>query len=201
MQINAFYDRKLTAQHFVGLTERHTAVASSASKSKRASGFCISSMEDEGNNKKRKQQKHGKEALVVERPRQVARERPYSPTEKQEEDDIEDIVKWSFSRDETQKIRECLLEWYDLNKRDLPWRLKKIDSAASSSQSQEERAYGVWVSEVMLQQTRVQTVIQFYNRWMHKWPTLHLLSQASLEVKKAPFIFLLFKQNRLYLFP
>ncbi|KAG2696810.1 hypothetical protein I3760_07G076700 [Carya illinoinensis] len=180
MQINVFYDRKLTAQHFVGLTEHHASVATSASKSKRASGFCISSMEDEENNKKRKQKKQGKKAVVVERPRRVARERPHSPTEKQEEDDIEDIVKWSFSGDETQKIRECLLEWYDLNKRDLPWRSKKLDSS-SPSQPPEERAYGVWVSEVMLQQTRVQTVIQYYNRWMHKWPTLHLLSQASLE--------------------
>ncbi|KAJ6680658.1 ADENINE DNA GLYCOSYLASE [Salix purpurea] len=45
----------------------------------------------------------------------------------------------------------------------------------------ERRAYGVWVSEVMLQQTRVQTVIDYYNRWMLKWPTLHHLAQASLE--------------------
>uniref|UniRef100_A0A2P2JYU7 Adenine DNA glycosylase n=1 Tax=Rhizophora mucronata TaxID=61149 RepID=A0A2P2JYU7_RHIMU len=45
----------------------------------------------------------------------------------------------------------------------------------------EKRAYGVWVSEVMLQQTRVQTVVHYYNRWMLKWPTLQHLAQASLE--------------------
>lgn len=139
-------------------------------------------MEDEGKKKKRKQPKQNKNAVVVvERRRRLVREQPQSPspTEKQmKEEDIEDIIPWRFSGDETQRIRESLLEWYDLNKRDLPWRSKKSESP---SQSEEERGYGVWVSEVMLQQTRVQTVIQYYNRWMLKWPTIHHLSQASLE--------------------
>ncbi|KAF1439289.1 Adenine DNA glycosylase, partial [Spheniscus mendiculus] len=39
----------------------------------------------------------------------------------------------------------------------------------------------VWVSEIMLQQTQVATVIDYYNRWMQKWPTLQALAQASLE--------------------
>ncbi|XP_015725619.1 adenine DNA glycosylase isoform X4 [Coturnix japonica] len=39
----------------------------------------------------------------------------------------------------------------------------------------------VWVSEVMLQQTQVATVIDYYNRWMQKWPTLQALAAASLE--------------------
>lgn len=39
----------------------------------------------------------------------------------------------------------------------------------------------MWVSEVMLQQTRVQAVIDYYNRWMQRWPTVHHLAQASLE--------------------
>ncbi|XP_029815801.1 adenine DNA glycosylase-like, partial [Manacus vitellinus] len=38
-----------------------------------------------------------------------------------------------------------------------------------------------WVSEIMLQQTQVATVIDYYNRWMQKWPTLQALAQASLE--------------------
>lgn len=88
--------------------------------------------------------------------------------------DIEDI---SFSKDETQQIRASLLEWYDKNQRDLPWR-----RISSGSDEREKRAYAVWVSEVMLQQTRVSTVIDYFNRWMNKWPTLHHLSQASLEV-------------------
>ncbi|NXD14166.1 MUTYH glycosylase, partial [Nothocercus nigrocapillus] len=39
----------------------------------------------------------------------------------------------------------------------------------------------VWVSEIMLQQTQVATVIDYYNRWMQKWPTLQALAAASLE--------------------
>ncbi|KAB1209945.1 A/G-specific adenine DNA glycosylase [Morella rubra] len=140
-------------------------------------------MEDEGKRKKRKVQKQDKIAVAVGRRRRVVKEQPQSPTETQEADDIEDIVSWEFGGDEIHKIRERLLEWYDLNKRDLPWRPKKLESASPSpSQPQDERAYAVWVSEIMLQQTRVQTVIQYYSRWMHKWPTLHHLSQASLEM-------------------
>ncbi|XP_064624691.1 adenine DNA glycosylase-like isoform X2 [Lineus longissimus] len=45
-----------------------------------------------------------------------------------------------------------------------------------------QRAYAVWVSEIMLQQTQVATVIDYYNKWMKKWPTLQALSTASLEV-------------------
>lgn len=165
-------------------------VTVAASKSKAASGFCISSMEDEGKRKKRKVQKQDKNAVAVGRRRRVVKEQPQSPTETQEADDIEDIVSWEFGGDEIHKIRERLLVWYDLNKRDLPWRPKKLKSASPSpSQPQDERAYAVWVSEIMLQQTRVQTVIQYYSRWMHKWPTLQHLSQASLEVKRASFVF------------
>ncbi|BBM97573.1 A/G-specific adenine glycosylase [Marchantia polymorpha subsp. ruderalis] len=45
----------------------------------------------------------------------------------------------------------------------------------------DQRAYEVWVSEMMLQQTRVATVIEYYNRWMKKWPTVHHLAQATQE--------------------
>ncbi|CAJ1950325.1 unnamed protein product [Sphenostylis stenocarpa] len=100
-----------------------------------------------------------------------------------EVEDIEDGI--SFSRDETQKLRVALLDWYDLNHRDLPWRTHHRESEEKQEEEEEEeverRAYGVWVSEVMLQQTRVQTVIAYYNRWMKKWPTIHHLAQASLE--------------------
>lgn len=86
--------------------------------------------------------------------------------------DIEDL----FSENETQKIRMGLLDWYDANQRDLPWRKRRSES------EKERRAYEVWVSEIMLQQTRVQTVMEYYKRWMHKWPTIYDLAQASLEV-------------------
>lgn len=50
------------------------------------------------------------------------------------------------------------------------------------TRTQGERAYAVWVSEMMLQQTRVATVIRYYKRWMETWPTVHALAQASQEV-------------------
>ncbi|XP_045789978.1 adenine DNA glycosylase [Trifolium pratense] len=92
-------------------------------------------------------------------------------------EDIEDAVSF-FSKDETHKLRSVLLDWYDNNHRVLPWRTTLNDN---NEEVIEKRAYGVWVSEVMLQQTRVQTVIAYYNRWMLKWPTIHHLAKASLE--------------------
>ncbi|CAN6838287.1 unnamed protein product [Brassica oleracea] len=86
--------------------------------------------------------------------------------------DMEDL----FNEKETQNIRTSLLDWYDENQRDLPWRTK-----TRSETEKERRAYEVWVSEIMLQQTRVQTVMEYYKRWMHKWPTIYDLAQASLE--------------------
>src|SRR5437867_1947214 len=62
-----------------------------------------------------------------------------------------------------------LLEWYAANRRDLPWRRQQGD------------AYAVWVSEIMLQQTQVATVIPFYEQWMTRFPTLRSLSDAPLE--------------------
>nr|XP_019604933.1 PREDICTED: adenine DNA glycosylase isoform X3 [Rhinolophus sinicus] len=73
-------------------------------------------------------------------------------------------------------FRESLLSWYDQEKRDLPWRRR-----AKGEVDLDRRAYAVWVSEVMLQQTQVATVINYYTRWMQKWPTLQDLASASLE--------------------
>ncbi|NXK27917.1 MUTYH glycosylase, partial [Arenaria interpres] len=73
-------------------------------------------------------------------------------------------------------LRGNLLAWYDRCKRDLPWR-----TLAAAEPDADRRAYAVWVSEIMLQQTQVATVIDYYNRWMQKWPTLQALAQASLE--------------------
>ncbi|CCW35672.1 A/G-specific adenine glycosylase [Chthonomonas calidirosea] len=66
-----------------------------------------------------------------------------------------------------ERIVTKLLEWYLQNKRDLPWR------GAS--------AYGVWVSEIMLQQTQVATVIPYYLRFMERFPTVRALAEASQE--------------------
>ncbi|XP_025942424.1 adenine DNA glycosylase [Apteryx rowi] len=77
---------------------------------------------------------------------------------------------------EIEAVRRNLLTWYDKCKRDLPWR-----TLAASEPDVDRRAYAVWVSEIMLQQTQVATVIDYYNRWMQKWPTLQALAEASLE--------------------
>jgi A/G-specific adenine glycosylase len=62
-----------------------------------------------------------------------------------------------------------LLAWFDVHGRhDLPWQ-------------RERTAYSVWVSEVMLQQTQVATVIPFYQRFMHRFPTVAALAAASLD--------------------
>ncbi|XP_072863459.1 adenine DNA glycosylase isoform X5 [Chlorocebus sabaeus] len=77
---------------------------------------------------------------------------------------------------EVTAFRRSLLSWYDQEKRDLPWRRRAEDEV-----DPDRRAYAVWVSEVMLQQTQVATVISYYTGWMQKWPTLQDLASASLE--------------------
>lgn len=59
-----------------------------------------------------------------------------------------------------------LLDWYKTNHRDLPWR-------------GETDSYKIWVSEIMLQQTRIETVIPYYQRWMQRFPDLPSLAQAD----------------------
>ncbi|XP_046367317.2 adenine DNA glycosylase-like [Haliotis rufescens] len=94
---------------------------------------------------------------------------------KGETDDMKIPPVHDFKVEEISAVRENLLSWYDANKRDLPWR--KMATRSDLNQ----RAYAVWVSEVMLQQTQVATVIDYYNKWMKKWPTLQDLAKATLE--------------------
>lgn len=61
-----------------------------------------------------------------------------------------------------------LLDWYELQQRRLPWR----DS---------NDPYAIWVSEIMLQQTRVETVIPYYERWMRSFPDVHALARAERQ--------------------
>ena len=63
---------------------------------------------------------------------------------------------------------EKLLHWYDLNARDLPWR-------------GHSDPYAVWVSEIMLQQTQVDAVIPYFERWMQRFPTLAALATADQQ--------------------
>ncbi|HEX5724783.1 MAG TPA: hypothetical protein VFX98_04915, partial [Longimicrobiaceae bacterium] len=74
-------------------------------------------------------------------------------------------------------VRARLLAWYDAHRRDLPWRAPPGETADP---------YRVWLSEVMLQQTRVETVRPYYQRWLARFPTLRHLAEAPLdEVLKA----------------
>ncbi|HEX9091287.1 MAG TPA: A/G-specific adenine glycosylase [Anaerolineales bacterium] len=61
-----------------------------------------------------------------------------------------------------------LLHWYKRHARTLPWRGNPDP-------------YAIWVSEVMLQQTRVETVIPYYERWMQRFPSIELLASASQQ--------------------
>ena len=70
--------------------------------------------------------------------------------------------------EKAQDFRENLLQWYEKNKRDLPWR-KTSDP------------YAVWISETMLQQTQVATVIPYFNRWLARFPTVAALADAPLD--------------------
>ncbi|XP_070688277.1 uncharacterized protein mutyh [Pempheris klunzingeri] len=73
-------------------------------------------------------------------------------------------------------LRSQLLSWYDKEKRELPWR-----TLAETESDLNIRTYAVWVSEIMLQQTQVATVIDYYNKWMKRWPTVQHLAAATLE--------------------
>ena len=64
------------------------------------------------------------------------------------------------------RIAPELLAWYRQNKRSLPWR-------------DHPNSYAVWVSEIMLQQTRVETVIPYFERWLAKFPTIAALAAAD----------------------
>jgi len=70
------------------------------------------------------------------------------------------------------ELREALLAWYRANRRDLPWRAGEGEAADP---------YRVWLSEVMLQQTRVETVVRYYERWLERFPTLAALADAPLD--------------------
>lgn len=111
-----------------------------------------------------------------------------------------DIEDFTFTGKEIPYIRASLLEWYDKNRRDLPWRRISNRENGAGIEERERKAYAVWVSEVMLQQTRVQTVVDYFNRWMEKWPTIHHLARASIEVCLILCIFVLSKLKRLQQF-
>lgn len=76
------------------------------------------------------------------------------------------LVPWAAPQ--LRRIRSQLLNWYDATKRDLPWR-------------RTHDPYRIWLSEVMLQQTRVAAVIDYYQRFLKAFPTVQALARAPLE--------------------
>jgi A/G-specific adenine glycosylase len=75
------------------------------------------------------------------------------------------------------QIAEALLLWYQKNARVLPWRKKWY-----LSEDMTQAAYSVWVSEIMLQQTRVEAVREYYMRFFDRLPSLKALSQVSDDI-------------------
>ena len=64
------------------------------------------------------------------------------------------------------RFQQDLLHWYETEKRDLPWR-------------KDQDPYKIWVSEIMLQQTRVDTVIPYFERFINQFPTIEALAEAE----------------------
>ncbi|KAJ2994273.1 hypothetical protein NUW58_g1600 [Xylaria curta] len=89
----------------------------------------------------------------------------------------------------SRKGRADLMQWFDQvsSRRSMPWRKPWIDpqvhadNPALLREKLERRAYEVWISEIMLQQTRVAVVIDYWNRWFQKWPTIHELARAEAD--------------------
>lgn len=67
-----------------------------------------------------------------------------------------------------QPIQKALLDWYRVSHRDLPWRNTRDP-------------YEVWISEIMLQQTQVETVLPYYARFLERFPTVEALAKASQD--------------------
>ena len=104
------------------------------------------------------------------------------------------------------QLNSQLLTWYDANHRILPWRTNpktshvhgkgkngevssRDDEPKSENSSVEtikaedlnQRAYQVWISEIMSQQTRIATVLSYYKNWMKQFPTVDDLARASVD--------------------
>ena len=71
-------------------------------------------------------------------------------------------------------IIQKLLDWYAKHQRDFPWR-------------QFPDPYPVWVSEIMAQQTRLDTMLPYFQRWMERFPSISALAQASQQEVAAAY--------------
>ena len=75
---------------------------------------------------------------------------------------------WTLDSPELARFRHSLFVWFRREKRDLPWRRTKDP-------------YRIWISEIMLQQTRVATVIPYYERFLRRFPTVQALARVRIE--------------------
>ena len=65
-------------------------------------------------------------------------------------------------------MTEELLSWYDKKNYNMPWRIDK-------------NPYRIWISEIMLQQTQVKTVMPYYEKWMTRYPTTKILAESDID--------------------
>lgn len=72
----------------------------------------------------------------------------------------------AWNKSQIQEITQTLILWFQKNARQLPWRFSKDP-------------YAIWISEIMLQQTQVATVLDYWRRWMQRFPDIHALASAS----------------------
>src|SRR3979490_388836 len=70
------------------------------------------------------------------------------------------------------RVGDALLAWYDVHRRELPWRAKP---------GQASDPYRVWLSEIMLQQTTVAAVASYYRAFLVRWPDVGRLAAASQD--------------------
>src|SRR4030067_3562571 len=80
-----------------------------------------------------------------------------------------------WERRKIRKFQARILDWYGLHKRVLPWR-----NAPSP--------YRVWISEIMLQQTQVETVLPYYERFLARFPDVRSLAVSSQEAVLAQWV-------------
>ena len=90
-----------------------------------------------------------------------------------------------FEKSDINNIQNLLLTWYDQNRRTLPWRGDRppfnVKVEQKKQQIQIVPPYYTWVSEIMCQQTKVTTVIEYFTKWISKFPTIEALANASAE--------------------
>lgn len=75
------------------------------------------------------------------------------------------------------RLSETLLSWYDRHRRELPWRVTPQERA----KGRQADPYHVWLSEVMLQQTTVQAVKSYFEKFRSRWPRIQDLAAAPVE--------------------